>query len=83
LTKAFSFAILVLLFPVLLFCGNSATLFGWIAYYHFYDPATQFADYGTANTNVLYVKDGFLQGSFIKRNGSANKYKVTSVRLNK
>ena len=47
----------------------------------FYDPATQFADYGTAN--VMYVKDGFLQGCFIKRNGSANKYKVTSVRLNK
>ena len=39
--------------------------------------------HGTANTNVLYVKDGFLQGSFIKRNGSVNKYKVTSVRLNK
>ena len=59
------------------------TIIDGIAYYHFYDPATQFADYGTANTNVLYVKDGFLQGSFIKRNGSANKYKVTSVRLNK
>ena len=59
------------------------TIIDGIAYYHFYDPATQFADYGTANTNVLYVKDGFLQGSFIKRNGSVNKYKVTSVRLNK
>ena len=55
------------------------TIIDGITYYHFYDPATQFADYGTANTNVLYVKDGFLQGSFIKRNGSANKYKVTRM----
>ena len=41
------------------------------------------ADFGTADTNVLYIKDGFLQGCFVKRNGSVNKYKVTSVRLNK
>ena len=54
-----------------------------ITYYHFYDPATQFVEFGTANTNVLYIKDGFLQGGFVKRNGGVNKYKVTSVRLNK
>ena len=59
------------------------TIIDGITYYHFYDPATQFADFGTADTNVLYIKDGFLQGCFVKRNGSVNKYKVTSVRLNK
>ena len=59
------------------------TVINGITYYHFYDPATQFTDFGTANTNVLYIKDGFLQGNFVKRNGSVNKYKVTSVRLNK
>ena len=59
------------------------TIINGITYYHFYDPATQFTNLGTANTNVLYVKDGFLQGSFAKRNGDVNKYKVTSVRLNK
>ena len=59
------------------------TVIDGVVYYHFYDPATQFTEFGTANTNVLYVKDGFLQGSFVKRNGGVNKYKVTSVRLNK
>ena len=59
------------------------TIIDGVTYYHFYDPATQFADFGTADTNVLYIKDGFLQGCFVKRNGSVNKYKVTSVRLNK
>ena len=59
------------------------TVIDGTTYYHFYDPATQFTDYGTANTNVLYIKDGFLQGCFVKRNGGINKYKVTSVRLNK
>ena len=39
---------------------------------------------GTFIMVVGYLLAGsFLQGSFIKRNGSANKYKVTSVRLNK
>ena len=59
------------------------TVIDGVAYYHFYDPATQFTDLGTANTNVLYIKDGFLQGSFLKKNGGINKYKVTSVRLNR
>lgn len=59
------------------------TIINGITYYHFYDPATQFVEFGTANTNVLYIKDGFLQGGFVKRNGGVNKYKVTSVRLNK
>ena len=59
------------------------TIIDGVSYYHFYDPATQFTNFGTANTNVLYVKDGFLQGNFVKRNGSINNYKVTSVRLNK
>lgn len=54
-----------------------------ITYYHFYDPATQFKDIGTANSNVLYVKDGFLQGIFITKKGEVKEYKVTSVRLNK
>ena len=59
------------------------TIIDGVSYYHFYDPATQFTNFGTANTNVLYVKDGFLQGNFVKRNGSINNYKVTSARLNK
>ena len=53
-------------------------------YYHFYDPATSHVNTGTQNTNVLYIKDGYLSGSFIKRNDSGvNNYKVTSVRTNK
>lgn len=59
------------------------TIIDGVTYYHFYDPATRFTDFGTANTNVLYIMDGFLQGCFVKRNGGVNKYKVTSVRLNK
>ena len=54
-------------------------------YYHFYDPATGDVNTGTKNTNVLYVKeDGYLSGTFIKRNGRDVKdYTVTSVRPNK
>ena len=33
--------------------------------------------------NDVIGTDGFLQGGFVKRNGGVNKYKVTSVRLNK
>ncbi len=54
-----------------------------LTYYHFYDPATSDVKRGTANRNVLYVKDGYLLGNFLKYDGSVNKYKVTSVRLNK
>ena len=54
-----------------------------VIYYHFYDPATSMPNLGTANSNVLYIKDGFLMGEFLKYNGAINKYKVTSVRLNK
>ena len=59
------------------------TVIDGIAYYHFYDPATKNVNRGTSNGNVLYVKDGYLSGDFVKYNGQANKYKVTSVRLNK
>ena len=59
------------------------TVIDGTTYYHFYDPATQFTDYGTANTNVLYIKDGFLQGNFLTKKGDVKEYKVSSVRLNK
>lgn len=54
-----------------------------VIYYHFYDPATSRTNLGTANSNVLYIKDGFLMGEFWRYDGKPNKYKVTSVRLNK
>ena len=54
-----------------------------LTYYHFYDPATSDVKRGTASRNVLYVKDGYLLGNFLKYDGTVNKYKVTSVRRNK
>lgn len=59
------------------------TIIDGVTYYHFYDPATSRPNLGTANSNVLYIKDGFLMGEFMKYNGTTNGYKVTSVRLNK
>ena len=59
------------------------TIIDNVVYYHFYDPATSNVSRGTSNRNVLYVKDGYLYGIFFKHNGEVNKYKVTSVRLNK
>lgn len=52
-------------------------------YYHFYDPATSDLKRGTANRNVLQIKDGYLTGDFITGRGKVKRYKVTSVRLNK
>jgi hypothetical protein len=46
LTKAFSIPILALLFPVLLFLWQSSNLAMVLHIIIFYDPATQFADYG-------------------------------------
>lgn len=52
-------------------------------YYHFYDPATSDLKRGTANRNVLQIKDGYLTGDFLTGRGKVKRYKVTSVRLNK
>ena len=52
-------------------------------YYHFYDPATSNLKRGTANRNVLQIKDGYLTDDFLTGRGKVKRYKVTSVRLNK
>jgi hypothetical protein len=59
------------------------TIIDGIAYYHFYDPATSDLKRGTANRNVLQIKDGYLTGDFLTGRGKVKRYKVTSVRLNK
>jgi hypothetical protein len=47
------------------------------------DPATSDLKRGTANRNVLQIKDGYLTGDFLTGRGKVKRYKVTSVRLNK
>lgn len=59
------------------------TTINGVTYYHFYDPATSIPSLGTASSNVLYIKNGFLTGEFWRYDGKPNRYKVTSVRLNK